>query len=371
VTEDLGDRLEPALAREEYLGEAVWTRECDRIFGRTWCAVGREEDLAAAGAYLRIEVAGESILVTRDPSGALHAFFNVCRHRGAELVDSCGDSCGTFGNAIRCPYHAWTYALDGRLRRAPFLGAVSDTDAGAFALAAVSVDAWGGFVFVNLAPAPDTTLLEQLGEVPGRVTRYPLAEVRRGARVVYEVAANWKVLAENYNECYHCGPVHPELCELVPSFRRAGGDGLEWERGIPHREGAYTFTTTGTTSRAPFPDLDEDERVRHKGELAFPNLLLSLSCDHVASFVLTPRAPGHTTVEFDLLFHPDAIAATGFDASDAFDLWDLTNRQDWAICESVQRGMASRGFTQGWFAPMEDPSLDLSAWYQPRMRDDP
>ena len=129
--------------------------------------------------------------------------------------------------------------------------------------------------------------------------------------MVYEVAANWKVLAENYNECYHCGPVHPELCDLVPSFRRAGGDGLEWERGIPHREGAYTFTTSGTTTRAPFPDLDEDERVRHKGELAFPNLLLSLSCDHVASFVLTPRGPGHTTIEFDLLFHPDAIADTG------------------------------------------------------------
>ena len=371
MTEDLGDRLEPALSREEYLGESVWARECERIFGRTWCAVGREEDVAGAGAYLRVEVAGESVLVTRDADGSLHAFFNVCRHRGAELVDSCGDACGSFGSAIRCPYHSWTYGLDGRLRRAPFLGAVSDEDAAAFALASVRVDSWGGFVFVNLEESSGSTLLEQLGDVPGRVTRYPLTELRRGARVVYEVAANWKVLAENYNECYHCGPVHPELCELVPSFRRAGGDGLEWERGIPHREGAYTFTTSGTTTRAPFPDLDEDERVRHKGELAFPNLLLSLSCDHVASFVLTPRGPGHTTIEFDLLFHPDAIADAGFDPSDAFDLWDLVNRQDWAICESVQRGMASRGFTQGWFAPMEDPSLDLRAWYEPRMTDDP
>ncbi len=87
--------------------------------------------------------------------------------------------------------------------------------------------------------------------------------------------------------------------------------------------------------------------------------------------MLTPRGAGHTTIEFDLLFHPDAIAAPDFDPSDAFDLWDLTNRQDWAICESVQRGMASRGFTQGWFAPMEDPSLDLRAWYAPRMQDEP
>jgi Rieske 2Fe-2S family protein len=369
VTEDLGDRLEPALTREDYLGEPVWARECERIFGRTWCAVGRDEDVAVPGSYLRVEVAGESVFVTRDADGALHAFYNVCRHRGAELVDAGGPACGSFGSAIRCPYHSWTYGLDGRLRRAPFLGPVGDADAAGFALASVRVDSWGGFVFVNLDPSA-SSLLDQLGEVPRRVTRYPLHELRRGARVVYDVAANWKVLAENYNECYHCGPVHPELCDLVPSFRRAGGDGLEWERGIPHRDGAYTFTRSGTTTRAPFPDLDEDERVRHKGELAFPNLLLSLSCDHVASFVLTPRGPGRTTIEFDLLFHPDALADPGFDAADAFDLWDLVNRQDWGICESVQRGMASRGFTQGWFAPMEDPSLDLRAWYEPNMQED-
>jgi Rieske 2Fe-2S family protein len=293
----------------------------------------------------------------------------VCRHRGAELVDRDAPACGAFGGSIRCPYHSWTYGLDGRLRRTPFLGPVSDSDADAFALVPVAVDTWGGFVFVHLDPAPAGGLLDQLGEIPERVTRYPLRDVRAGAHVTYEVAANWKVLAENYNECYHCGPVHPELCDLVPSFRRGGGDALDWERGIPHRDGAYTFTTTGTTTRAPFPDLDEDELVRHKGELVFPNLLLSLACDHIASFLLTPRGPGHTTIDFDLLFHPDAIADPGFDPSDALELWDVVNRQDWRICESVQRGMASRGFTQGWFAPMEDPSLDIRGWYEPRMTD--
>ena len=208
---------------------------------------------------------------------------------------------------------------------------------------------------------------DQLEGIPARVTRYPLAELRRGAHITYEVEANWKLLAENYNECYHCGSIHPELCDLVPEFRRGGAGDLDWERGIPHREGAYTFTTSGTTTRSPFPDLDDDERVRHKGELAYPNLFLSLACDHVAAFVLLPRGATHTTVELDLLFHPDEIAKPGFDPSDAVELWDVVNRQDWAICESVQRGMSSRGFTQGWFAPMEDPSLDLRAWYEPLM----
>ena len=125
---------------------------------------------------------------------------------------------------------------------------------------------------------------------------YPLADLRRGARLTYEVAANWKVIVENYNECYHCGPVHPELCELVPAFRRGGGAGLAWDDGIPHRDGAWTFTSSGTSARAPFPGLSAEERVRHKGALVYPNLLLSLSADHVAAFTLLPRAPGHTTV---------------------------------------------------------------------------
>jgi Rieske 2Fe-2S family protein len=226
LPDDLESRLEPALAREAYVGEATWARECERIFGRSWCAVGREGDLAEPGAWLRAEVGGESVLVTRGDDGTLRAFFNVCRHRGSELVDSCGAGSGRFAGAIRCPYHSWTYGLDGRLRRAPFLGPVSEEDASRFALAPVGVDTWGGFVFVDLAGGAGGSLRDQLGPVPERVVRYPLDAVVRGARVVYDVAANWKVLAENYNECYHCGPVHPELCDLVPEFRRGGGDGL-------------------------------------------------------------------------------------------------------------------------------------------------
>ena len=368
--ESLEARLSPALSRGAYLDDAVWARECQLLFARSWCVVGRESDVESVGDFLCVELAGESVIVTRDDSGGLRGFFNVCRHRGAQLVDASGEARGAkgaFPNAIRCPYHGWTYGLDGELHRAPFLGSIEDADASAFALAPVAVECWGGFVFARLAGESTESLADQLEGIPGRVTRYPLDQLRRGARITYEVEANWKLLAENYNECYHCGSIHPELCDLVPEFRRGGAGDLDWERGIPHRDGAYTFTTSGTTTRAPFPDLDRDERVRHKGELAYPNLFLSLACDHAAAFVLLPRSATHTTVELDLLFHPDEIAKPEFDPSDAVELWDVVNRQDWAICESVQRGMSSRGFTQGWFAPMEDPSLDLRAWYEPRM----
>ncbi len=174
------------------------------------------------------------------------------------------------------------------------------------------------------------------------------------------------MILENYNECYHCGPVHPELSRLVPSFAGGGSD-LDWEKGIPHRDGAWTFTTTGTTTRAPLPGLDADERTRHKGDLVYPNLMVSASADHVAAFVLLPHAPDRTTVECSLLFAADAVEAPDFDPSDAGELWDLVNKQDWAICESVQRGMSSRSYRHGWFAPMEDDSLDIRRWLLPKL----
>ncbi|MBA3289268.1 MAG: aromatic ring-hydroxylating dioxygenase subunit alpha [Acidimicrobiia bacterium] len=354
--------LTPTLAAACYLDDAVWQTERQRIFGRQWLVAGRAEDLPAPGDHLRVDIAGESVVVVRRDDGSLGGFFNVCRHRGAELVAQCDAERGHFGSAVRCPYHAWTYGLDGTLRRAPFLPAERlDADA-PIALHPIGVATWGGFLFVHLDPATARPLADQLGGVPDRLVRYPLDELRRGVAFTYAVAANWKVLAENYNECYHCGPVHPELCELVPAFRR-GGVGLAWTDGVPHRPGAWTFTTTGTSSRAPFPELSTSERARHKGELVYPNLLLSLSAEHAAAFALRPVDAGHTEVRCDLLFHPDALADPAFDPSDAADLWDLVNGQDWAICESVQRGMASRAWRGGWFAPMEDESADITRWY--------
>jgi Rieske 2Fe-2S family protein len=199
------------------------------------------------------------------------------------------------------------------------------------------------------------------------VRRYPLAELRTARRRVYEVAANWKVILENYNECYHCGPVHPELCRVVPAFKQKGGMDLDWERGVPHREGAWTFTMSGTTTRKPFTGLNADELIRHKGELIYPNFMCSLSAEHVAAFTLWPHGPGQTTVICDFLFHPEETVRPGFDPMDAVEFWDLTNRQDWAICESVQRGMASRAFTRGFYAPMESLALDIRRYIHERL----
>ena len=219
---------------------------------------------------------------------------------------------------------------------------------------------------MHLTPARAEPLADQVAHAQGTLANYGLADLVTGRVLDYEVAANYKVLLENYNECYHCGPVHPELSRLVPSFA-GGGAGLDWDKGIPHRDGAWTFTTTGTTDRAPLPGLDEDEQVRHKGDLVYPNLMLSASADHVAAYVLQPLAVDRTRVTCSLLFARDEVERPTFDPADAADLWDLVNGQDWAICEAVQRGMSSRAYTHGWFAPMEDDSLDIRRWLLPRL----
>ncbi len=358
--------LQRTLHRDYYRTEAAFARERERIFFRDWFCFAREEEVAEAGAWLSREVAGESVLLVRLADGGLAAHYNVCRHRGSRLVPECG--AGRFAAGIRCPYHSWTYHLDGRLRTAPYLDEADGVDPETLSLHRVELACWGGFVFVRLATEETApALARQLSGAAERVRRYPLADLRVAHRIEYPVAANWKVILENYNECYHCGPVHPELCRLVPAFKQRGGSELDWERGIPHREGAWTFTASGTTTRAPFPGLDADEQVRHKGELIYPNLMLSLSADHVAAFRVMPQGPERTTVVCEFLFHPDEMARPGFDPSDAVEFWDLVNRQDWTICESVQRGMGSRRFTTGFYAPMEHWSLDIRRYVGERL----
>jgi glycine betaine catabolism A len=364
--------LQAALPREMYVDEAAWLRERDRVLFREWYCVGRRDDLGLAepGRVAVVDVVGESVLVTSDEAGALHAAYNVCRHRGSQLFPTGpgAEPVMCASGALRCPYHSWTYSLAGELLRAPHTVGVDPAD---FSLHEVAVDTWAGFVFVHLTPARATPLARALARPAERLANYAMGDLVTGRVLSYDVAVNYKVLAENYNECYHCGPVHPELCRLVPAFA-GGGTGLAWEDGIPHREGAWTFTMTGTTTRAPLPGLDDAERTRHKGELVYPNLMLSCSADHVAAFVLRPQGVASTRIDCVLLFAASAAADPGFDPSDAADLWHLVNQQDWAICESVQRGMSSRAYTHGWFAPMEDDSADIRRWLLPRLGvDDP
>jgi Rieske 2Fe-2S family protein len=371
-----GLELERTLPTSWYRSAEILQIEKERIFCREWLGVCREAELPQPGDHKVIDVLGESILVVRNRDGRLRAFYNVCRHRGARLcrgeepvapgrVALSGGVTG--GRLIVCPYHQWSYDLNGALIAAPHLGAGTGFDKDGFHLHPVGIEAWAGFIFLHLTPAECRPLATQLGAIPERLQRYPLAGLGIGATIEYQVQANWKIICENYNECYHCAGVHPELCAVVPAFREGGGANLDWERGVPHREGAYTFTQSGTTTRRAFPGLNADEQVRHKGELVYPNLFISVACDHVAAFILRPRSALRTDITCHFLFETDEIAKDNFDPSDAVEFWDLVNRQDWSVCEAVQHGISSRVHAHGYFAPMEDWNLDIRRYVTERI----
>lgn len=369
--------IESTLPSSWYLDDEIFALEREYIFMCEWLCVGREEQLEGPGDHRVLDLYGESILLLRNSEGELRAFFNVCRHRGARLCVAQSEQQSDNllplrggligGRSIMCPYHAWSYDLDGRLQRMPHVTPEMGLDPEELSLHAVALECWGGFIFINLTPEAAQPLLPQIASTIDLFQRYPMAELRIGKSIHYEVEANWKVICENYNECYHCGPVHPELCEVVPAFKQGGGAGLDWERGIPHRDGAVTFTASGTTHRHMFPGLNEDEQVRHKGDLVYPNLFISAASDHIAAFILHARGAGHCSIDCHFLFEAAEVEKSDFDPSDAVDFWHTVNRQDWSICARVQQGLSSRVHDSGIFSPMEDWNLDIRRYVSDRI----
>lgn len=377
MSEFTSSSMQASLPYRCYTEPPFFARERNGLFAGEWMCAGREEDVSGPGSAIVVELLGESFIVARLADGSLRAHRNVCRHRGSRL---CGDDAkwgltlngGVDREFIRCPYHQWTYSLDGSLISAPHLAKSPGFDPADFRLSPIGIGTWGGFFFLKLRPGEGDDIPRVLGEAdignaPRRLGNYPLDRLRTAKTLRYDVAANWKVIAENYNECYHCSGVHPELCEVVPLFRKRGGLDLDWENGIPHREGAWTYTFSGTSTRKPFDTLDEHERVRHKGELIYPNMMLSMSAEHGAAFLLWPMAANRTVVECRFLFDPEEMKKPDFDGSDAIDFWDITNRQDWAVCERVQQGMETGALDHGWYAPMEDDSLDIRKYLAARL----
>lgn len=335
-----------------YADPDVFRLEVERIHTRMWLHAGRLEELPAAGSYVVRDVAGASIIVVRTGEGGLGAFHNVCRHRGTRL---CNEDTGTLPGQIQCPYHAWTYDLAGRLVAAPHMDQVRGFLREDYPLERVAVDTWDGHVFINLGHEPPP-LREQLASLPGKFRSWRMESLRRAERRVYRLAANWKLVFQNYSECLHCPIVHPLL--------NRQSHYLSGENEPPHptylggrmelRPGIQSLTMDGTSGRAILPGLGEEE-ARHVYYYALlPNLLLNLHPDYVLTFTLWPRAHDRTDIVCEWHFDPDEMRKPAFDPSDAVEFWDLTNRQDWELCERAQQGIASRGYRPGPYSNREE-----------------
>jgi Rieske 2Fe-2S family protein len=209
-----------------YVDPGWFASEMERLFASRWICVGRAEALRARGDFFRRDVAGASVLVVNDGSGKPRAFHNVCRHRGTRLCNAAG---GAFAGSIQCPYHGWTYDLQGRLIGAPQMEEVDGFVRDDYPLRGVACEVWDGHAFINLSEAPPS-LAEQLRDLPRRFAPWTMADLRMVRRIEYDVAANWKLIVQNYNECLHCPIIHPLLNRMhhylgadnVPTTERWG-----------------------------------------------------------------------------------------------------------------------------------------------------
>ena len=337
---------------EFYTSPDIFAEERARLCARAWHCVGRTSAVSAPGDFIVRSIAGESLIILRDRRGELRAHFNVCRHRGTRL---CEAASGHFSETIQCPYHAWTYTTDGRLIGAPHMQEVEGFDKREHSLHSAAIVEWEGFMFVNVDASPEP-FETWFAPMIGRLTRFGLGTLTVGHRVTYEVAANWKLVFQNYSECLHCPMIHPELTAVLP-WQSGANDLTEgpflggYMEIMPQHESA---TMSGKScARFLHPGLPDEDRRRAFYYSLMPNLLLSIHPDYANYYLVTPLAADRTLVESEWMFNPESAADPTFNPDDAIRFWDVTNRQDWHIVEQSHLGITSRRYAPGPYSPRE------------------
>ncbi|MEV4170022.1 aromatic ring-hydroxylating dioxygenase subunit alpha [Nonomuraea sp. NPDC049709] len=359
------------LPGRSYTDPEIFAEEQAKIFETLWFCAVRAGDLPKPGAFRTVQIGRESVIVVRGRDGRLRAFLNVCRHRGARL---CLEEAGEVRRTIRCAYHAWSYDLDGRLAAAPNLAKMPDIDRVEHGLVPVHLREWLGYAWVCLAAEPPTfeesvtyAATERLGD-PAAIEHYHVDELALGRRIVYDVKANWKLLVENFMECYHCATIHPELTAVLPEF--AGGYAAQYYvgHGAEFAERAEGFTVDGSPGFGRLPDVSQDQDRRYYAITVKPQVFVNLVPDHVILHRMFPMAVDRTVVECDWLYHPDVVAS-GADVSLSVELFHRVNEQDFDACERTQPGMSSRAYREGGvLVPSEHHISLFHQWVNQRLR---
>lgn len=337
-----------------YHSAETYALDTERVFYRNWIYVGRAERVAKPGAWLRVEIADESILVVRGKDERIRAFYNVCRHRGSRI---CDDEQGEVRTHLRCPYHAWGYALDGTLVTTPMIEK-DEIDRPSTSLWPVHVDVWEGFVFVNLSRDEPIPLLDHLADQqdePLALAKYGLADLRIAKVTVNEVRANWKIVIENYNECLHCPTIHPELVAVVPAYKK--GDIFEEGRsdgGVSLADGRTAIVDDPRLRLPLLPGFENaGDAASYFGALVYPTMFLDVDGSSCLATAVFPTGPQSCRLVTEYLFSPEALADPAFDPSPVVEFNERVTRQDNEACERVQRGVTSRAFEHGVF-PAKD-----------------
>lgn len=346
---ELPESLIPTLPGYTYTDPAYFAREQEKIFEAMWFCAARACDMPNAGSFRTVQVGSESVLLTRSRKGNINAFFNICRHRGATL---CTEEAGEVKRAFQCPYHAWTYDLDGKLIAAPNLTKMPDVDRYEYGLRKIAVREWLGYVWVCLAPEPpsfeETVLqevIDRLGEVEN-LDHYEVASLSVGRRIVYDVKANWKLIIENFMECYHCATIHPELTEVLPEFADGYAAQFFVNHGADFGDDVKGFTIDGSEGLDVLPGIDPDQDRKYYAITVKPQVFINMVPDHIIFHRMYPMAADRTIVECDWLYLP-SVVESGKDLTKSVELFDRVNRQDFDACERCQPAMSSRMYKNG------------------------
>jgi choline monooxygenase len=306
--------------------------ERETVFARTWQPVGWAKTVAEPGTYLAAEIVGEPVVVTRGKDAVLRAFSNVCRHRASIIAEGQGTTA-----SLRCPYHGWTYALDGRLLGCPEFEGVLDFDKSSVCLPQFRVETWGPYVFVNQDPnAP--ALADIFGDIPNEVAKIGCAvdQLEFSERRDYVIGCNWKVYVDNYLEGYHLPAAHPGL------FRELDYANYRVE---PHRY----YSSQIAPIRPPRAG-QQDRRYTSDGLSAlyywiFPNFMLNVYPDNLSANIIVPLAPDKTLTIFEWFSYPGSRVQ-----SETIAFSDEIQQEDIKICEWVQKGLHSRTYNTGRFS---------------------
>lgn len=338
------------MPREFVTSQRIFDLETQNIFRSSWICVARIAEFQSSGV-LPIVFEDQRLILIRSDDGSVRAFRNFCRHRGSLLVTA--DNCSNIGQRIQCPYHAWTYGRDGKLLAAPNMDGIAEFHKEDFGLIEVPCSTFGGFVWIN--GSPEQSLSDFLSPVQSQFDRWSLNELNVVAEFKYEVQANWKLIFQNYNECYHCPIVHPLLNRLTP-YKDTSND-LESGPilGGPMSLSAEseTMSTTGKAVGILLPLLDDRQARSVNYFTIFPTMFLSTHPDYVLIHLIQRVNIRRTKVTCQFLFHPESDSLHNFDPSPAVEFWDMTNQQDWKVCELAQAGMEDSSFIPGPYSNLE------------------
>jgi Rieske 2Fe-2S family protein len=334
-----------------YTSIALLREEIERIFYQRWLCVGWENQIPEPGDYLLQQVGDENIIIVRDQAGRVQAHYNLCRHRGTRL---CTQLQGRFPKSIQCPYHAWTYSLDGRLIGAPYMHELETFDKADYSLHPVATACWEGFIFINLARTPEP-FEQAFAPLIGKFSQWRLPELQTVRRIEYEVQANWKLLFQNYSECYHCPLVHPELVK-ISDYTSGRNDLIEGPflggfMDIDHEGGS--LSKSGQVCALPIAGLSAEDLRRVYYYTLFPTMFLTLHPDYVMVHLLWPKRIDCTQIICAWFFHPAAINRPDFHPDDAVEFWDMVNREDWRVSELTQLGVSSHAYRPGPYSRRE------------------